>query len=293
VPLRAHVAQDIVPYTCIIESCDNPDEMYLTAESLLAHTLERHSLFRWVCDHCTMAASTDTGATYSNQHFASAKEWMEHVAKYHGDSATADERIVLAELSKRPMLLPLDCPLCPFAIETISDKIDDHILLHLHEFSLLALPERAWETNEKSETLSQGSDALSCTYMLGTNATTLFGDRKFTNSEIDVALQSIRSHLNTEKGDQAPFNLSVSSTRPAAQDSGAELWQTVARKLLEIADAFESTDQGELQCSEHTSSCPHLTIPQVGIQWSDVQDLVDELNHAAVEDSREIFHHGE
>jgi hypothetical protein len=260
--------------------------MYLTAESLLAHTLEKHSLFQWVCDHCTMAGSTVNNATHSNQHFASAEEWMEHVARDHGDSATAEERIVLAELSKRPVLLPLDCPLCPFAIESTSDKIDDHILLHLHEFSLLALPERAWETDEKSKTLSQGSDPLSYTHMLSTSATMLFGDREFAHGDIIAALKSIWDHLNTEEGDQNPFNLSVSSIRLAAQDSGAEHWRTLAHKLLDIADAFASTDQAKLHCSEHASSCAHLSIAQVGIQWSDVQDLIDELNHAAVDDSR-------
>jgi hypothetical protein len=261
--------------------------MYLTAESLLAHTLEKHSLFQWVCDHCTMSGSTVTNATHPNQHFASAEEWLEHVAKYHGDLTTEKERIVLAELSKRPMHLPLDCPLCPFAIESMSDKIDDHILLHLHEFSLLALPERAWETDEKSKTLSQGSDPLSYTHMLGTNATMLFGDREITDDDMNVALKSIWGHLNTEEGDQNPFNLSVSSFRPAAQDSGVEHWRTLAQKLLDIADAFASTDQEKLHCSKHaSSSCAHLSIAQVGIRWSDVQDLIDELNYAAVDDFR-------
>ncbi|KAL6408087.1 hypothetical protein AUP68_08460 [Ilyonectria robusta] len=138
---RSHVAHDILPYSCFIEKCDTPYEMYPTDENLLAHMIDKHSTMRWTCDYC---ASKDEASkqrsTDAPREFNNAGDWEGHVEEAHGDQITAHQRPILAELNKRPAMGPLTCPLCDFAMETMGSRIDDHILQHLHEFALWALP---------------------------------------------------------------------------------------------------------------------------------------------------------
>ena len=161
---RAHVAHDILPYSCFIDKCDTPYEMYLTGENLLAHMVDKHSSMRWTCDYC---ASKDKASkqrsTDAPHEFSSAGEWEDHMGKAHSDRVTAHQRPILAELNKRPMMGPLACPLCDFAMETMDSKIDDHILRHLHEFALWALPESPGAMSDEKSKASQVSGTLSHT----------------------------------------------------------------------------------------------------------------------------------
>jgi hypothetical protein len=279
-PLRAHVAQDLVPYTCIMENCDNADEMYLTAENLMAHTLEKHSLVRWTCDYCSTANAENTDATPVVEYFGTATEWMEHVTKCHADDTTAEERDVLVGLSEQRILLPLDCPLCPFTMESTGANIDAHILLHLHEFSLLALPEHAWETNEKTRTMSQGSDALSYIRESKPDVVVSYEDQKLSYTEVNSALQLVLSHIDRGEGDlrltQPRYDESASSVKV-----NVEWWHTHAYRLMEIADALVAARGANTHCETHISSCLHLSMTQVGVQMHVIQDLVNELNYAA------------
>lgn len=157
---RAHVVQDVIPYTCIFEDCDSSDEMYLTAEALVAHMLDKHSLPRWTCDYC--APSTiliNPSAALGPRAFETATDWIDHIAKNHSDAMSANERSSLADLNKRQMMLPLNCPLCAFSVEYMDTRINDHFLLHMHEFSLLALPADAWGLCDSTTgTMSQASE---------------------------------------------------------------------------------------------------------------------------------------
>lgn len=137
------MSQDLLPYTCFIEDCGTSFEMYLTSETLLAHLLEEHSSLRWICDFCALRNET-TGQPGGRREFCGAEEWKQHMKEAHEDQIKTLQELQLAEmaeLNKRPLIGPLSCPLCDFAEPNMSSKVDDHILQHLHEFSLLALPE--------------------------------------------------------------------------------------------------------------------------------------------------------
>ena len=116
-----------------MDDCDIPNEMYLTAESLHGHMLEKHSVMRWICAYC----SYDCNETKDY----SAQEWESHTAAEHGDIIPADQRALFAELNKYSMIGPLSCPLCQFNTETLDTKVDGHILQHLREFALRSLPD--------------------------------------------------------------------------------------------------------------------------------------------------------
>jgi hypothetical protein len=93
--------------------------------------------------------------------FNSAEEWEAHIEEAHCDVIPAPQRPVLAELSKRQMIGPLACPLCDFSTGTMAANVDDHILKHLHEFSLWALPNGVGQPVDQGSTKFQVSSSAS------------------------------------------------------------------------------------------------------------------------------------
>lgn len=245
---RAHVVQDIIPYTCVIDDCDTPDEMYLTTEALMAHTLDKHSLERWTCDYC--ASSTDVNEVSTSPElraFETAKDWIDHIAKDHRDAMSPDAGTILADLNKRQMILPLSCPLCPFSVDYMDTRINDHILLHLHEFSLLALPEDAWGSGEKTTgTVSQASERLSYTLEIEelSKPDLEYGEIAWLDlhrywqmclSEVKKAARPNKSQLsNTMNHIHIPTDHGVKSSPMIA-----ELSASLSRRIFEIILAIE------------------------------------------------------
>lgn len=159
---RAHVAADLLPYSCIDENCDTSEEMYLNSRDLLAHMLEKHSETRWTCDYCTYdveSCSPDEGDGSQapekiRPHFASAEDWKSHVTAEHGDRVPGDQRDLVAELNKRQLIKAYPCPLCNQINDEINgtslqSEINSHTLTHLHEFALRSLPDVADEGDDQ------------------------------------------------------------------------------------------------------------------------------------------------
>lgn len=111
--------------------------MFLTSEALLAHLIDKHSSISWICDFC----SSNDGVTGQAAIFETTESWGKHMEEEHGDLMKAHQRQVLANLNQQSMIGPFSCPLCDrIKTPTLDFKIDDHILGHLHEFALRALP---------------------------------------------------------------------------------------------------------------------------------------------------------
>ena len=132
---RGHVAQDILPYICIYEHCDTPDEMYLTSDELLRHMRSQHSITRWVCDYCASKSEKDQSFV-----FESLEEWETHMHQKHSTAFSSIQLPSLAKVSQRKMLEPISCPLCAYTTEISQSSLDDHIAQHLHGFALGCLP---------------------------------------------------------------------------------------------------------------------------------------------------------
>ncbi|KAI0530442.1 hypothetical protein GGR58DRAFT_518468 [Xylaria digitata] len=159
---KAHVVQDLMPYSCFIDGCETPYELCLTTENLLAHMMEKHSSTCWTCNVCSSGHWATGGSLTPTQHdFWGAEAWEDHVKKAHSDRIKVAQLPVLAELSKRSVIGPLSCPLCDFSTDAMDSKINDHILQHLHEFSLRALPEISDPVADERSKVSQVSGSLS------------------------------------------------------------------------------------------------------------------------------------
>lgn len=151
-----------MPYSCFISECETPYELYLTTENLLAHVMDKHSSVCWTCNFCSSGdQATGSSLTHTRHDFWSAEAWEDHVRKVHSDRIKAAQLPVLVELSKRSVIGPLTCPLCDFSTDAIDSKIDDHILQHLHEFSLRALPDSSDPVADEGSKASQMSGSLS------------------------------------------------------------------------------------------------------------------------------------
>ncbi|RBR19764.1 hypothetical protein FVER53590_13780 [Fusarium verticillioides] len=100
---RKHLAEDIRPYTCIFDSCPTPD-VYYSSRSML----EQH--FRQ--DHPPVWAHPDNGEDISSI-----------------ISSAAQTRMGIKS-----------CPLCEINGQPDSLELIDHVLEHVHDFSLRSLP---------------------------------------------------------------------------------------------------------------------------------------------------------
>ena len=141
---RGHVAQDLLPYSCIFDNCSSSDEMFLTSDELAKHMQKEHSTPCWTCDYC----STST--------FADPAEWESHMTQTHAHSFPANQLRILSKMSRRMMLPEMACPLCAFSVDEASLGINEHITQHLHEFALKALP---WTTRNQDGSSSRKSGA--------------------------------------------------------------------------------------------------------------------------------------
>ncbi|RYP35697.1 hypothetical protein DL768_010977 [Monosporascus sp. mg162] len=223
---RAHVVQDLVPYSCIVENCGPPDEMYLTAEKLLAHMLEKHSVQRWTCDYCAYpaGAKAERSTPTPRQFFQTAEDWTKHVATTHGDFIAPQERSILVDMNKRRLIEPLSCPLCGFVSDSLTAVIDDHILSHLHEFALQALPDAVDDSLDEIESrITQVHSVLSHTQSAD-NATDELQYPTISVKDISQAMHD----LKLLKPHQADW---VIAAPPDSDEAATEVWQAKAGRL--------------------------------------------------------------
>jgi hypothetical protein len=155
---RGHVAQDILPYMCIYEQCPIPDEMYLNSEELISHVRQHHGTTRWVCNHYQPKTSEDQLFI-----FETPNEWQARVQQAHGNSVPAKQLASLARVSERQVIQAVTCPLCAYSPIGIQTIVNEHILQHLHEFSLRSLPLNAGGNTQGSisDSTDDGSSAKS------------------------------------------------------------------------------------------------------------------------------------
>lgn len=144
------MAQDILPYMCIYEQCPLPDEMYLTSEELIKHIREHHGTTMWSCPYCLQKTSEDNSCI-----FKTSEQWQNHMQQAHGNLIPEEHLLSLAGVSERQVIQDVACPLCAYSPEGIQTTVDQHILQHLHEFSLRSLPPVAGDDTQDS--ISNGS----------------------------------------------------------------------------------------------------------------------------------------
>ncbi|KAK5996556.1 hypothetical protein PT974_01892 [Cladobotryum mycophilum] len=140
---KKHIADDLMPYTCILPGCAHPEVLYATKKEWRHHLINEHYGFEyWVCFSCG-------GATQ----FRSQQDFITHTTTEHSPSIPSSEIPLLADICKRSAPVEItSCPLCKWPEdeeEVDKNMLLDHIAKDLHAFSLRSLP---WNDDNGQET---------------------------------------------------------------------------------------------------------------------------------------------
>ena len=138
---RKHLGEDILPYTCVLDDCSQPEQLYRTRKEWVEHMRAGHkSAQYWLCFACSEPTKFDEEA-----HF------MLHLQNQHGDAISTDQIPIFVEDCVCTVPLALySCPLClPEAwADCDPEALMDHVAEHVHSFSLNSLP---WQTPGSKE----------------------------------------------------------------------------------------------------------------------------------------------
>ncbi|KAM5364018.1 hypothetical protein ACJA88_013286 [Fusarium oxysporum] len=132
---RKHLAEDIRPYTCIFDGCPSPDVYYSSRSMLEQHFRQDHPPV-WVCPLC------DEGSVYSTM-----TGMMDHLHNTHPQAIGEDISAIISSSAQTKMGVT-SCPLCEVKGDADSPELIDHVLEHVHDFSLRSLP---WPKSSRVE----------------------------------------------------------------------------------------------------------------------------------------------
>ncbi|KAH6989087.1 hypothetical protein BKA56DRAFT_247869 [Ilyonectria sp. MPI-CAGE-AT-0026] len=126
---RQHIVEDLLPYTCIIEECPVPNLLFSTRKEWEGHVKADHRV-QW---HCPLCEEHDLV-------FQAEEEIVNHLEAQHPDDVRDLTLSTLLPWSRTQHTGIASCPLCSSFGREDSPEIVDHILRHVYEFSLRALP---------------------------------------------------------------------------------------------------------------------------------------------------------
>ncbi|KAH7305787.1 hypothetical protein B0I35DRAFT_108670 [Stachybotrys elegans] len=126
---RQHIIEDLLPYTCVIEECPAQTPLFSTRKEWEAHVEAEHGV-QWRCPLCEendLIFETEEGITH-------------HLEAEHQDDVRELTLETLLPWSEIRRMGIASCPLCSSFGREDSPEIIHHVLRHVYEFSLRALP---------------------------------------------------------------------------------------------------------------------------------------------------------
>ncbi|KAH0593708.1 hypothetical protein MHUMG1_08459 [Metarhizium humberi] len=125
---RKHLANDLCPYTCILENCPTPYHLFVTQQEWNDHVMSDHPP-QWQCPCCGGDPPI----------FKSISGITAHLMSAHLDAAPDSLEALLQEAELNVMGIT-KCPLCDSEGPQDSPDLVEHVLQHIHDFSLRSLP---------------------------------------------------------------------------------------------------------------------------------------------------------
>ncbi|KAK6449041.1 hypothetical protein FP744_10005291 [Trichoderma asperellum] len=125
---RNHVVNDLDPYVCLFEKCNEPNKLYKHRRKWLSH-MHQH-IQHW---RCPSHRELDP--------FLTREEYMQHMREAHKIKLGENKLLLLANRSARkPTQLFLSCPLCGGRDAEVDGPLEDHIIGHLRSLAIKSLP---------------------------------------------------------------------------------------------------------------------------------------------------------
>ncbi|KAH6981610.1 hypothetical protein BKA56DRAFT_731124 [Ilyonectria sp. MPI-CAGE-AT-0026] len=133
-----HVKNDLDPYVCLFEDCDQPDLIYNHSDEWLNH-LHQHAKV-WRC-----SSHRELGS------FSTREEYIIHMRVAHITKLSDTQLRFLANRNTRKTgkLFPT-CPLCGQDETEVDGRVEDHIAGHLRSLALKSLPSYLEEITDDS-----------------------------------------------------------------------------------------------------------------------------------------------
>ncbi|KAH7161647.1 hypothetical protein EDB81DRAFT_785245 [Dactylonectria macrodidyma] len=123
-----HVKNDLDPYVCLFEDCDEPDVLYTHSDEWLGH-LHQHAKI-WRC-----SSHREMGP------FSTLEEYMQHMREVHNTKLSDKQlRMVANRNSRKTGKLFTSCPLCGREESEVEGRLEDHLAGHLRSLALKSLP---------------------------------------------------------------------------------------------------------------------------------------------------------
>ncbi|KAK0763552.1 hypothetical protein N5P37_002929, partial [Trichoderma harzianum] len=123
-----HVKNDLDPYVCLFQECNQPDGLYKHSEDWLSH-MRQHSQC-WRC-----SSHRELGS------FSTREKYMQHMRYAHDPKLSESKLHALAKRNARGMpKLFSSCPLCGKDESGIGARLIDHIAGHLRSLAIESLP---------------------------------------------------------------------------------------------------------------------------------------------------------
>lgn len=142
---------DLDPYVCLFEECNEPDELYKHSENWLRH-MHKHNQ-NWLCR-----------SRSHRELFLTREDYMQHVREAHNFKMGEEELLFLAKTNARKAeKLFTSCPLCGKSEVEVGGRLESHIAGHLRSLALKSLPpyEDDMETDVGSDRDGCGGSQLS------------------------------------------------------------------------------------------------------------------------------------
>ncbi|KAI0191452.1 WD40-repeat-containing domain protein [Xylaria flabelliformis] len=130
---KKHLEKDIYPYTCILENCPTPYNLFATHNEWEDHVMNDH-LSQWHCPCCEDDAPV----------FESISGVKSHILSGHPDAVSDSSLEDLLSDAEIKVMGITECPLCGSEGPQDSPELVEHVLHHVHDFSLRSLP---WPTD--------------------------------------------------------------------------------------------------------------------------------------------------
>ncbi|KAI1132237.1 hypothetical protein F5Y10DRAFT_284131 [Nemania abortiva] len=121
-------ANDINPYTCVLENCPMPYKFFATHNEWKDHFMNDHPS-QWNCPCCEGDAPM----------FESLSGVINHITLRHPDAISNGLEDLLSDAEIKVMGIT-QCPLCNSEGHQDSPELVEHVLQHVHDFSLRSLP---------------------------------------------------------------------------------------------------------------------------------------------------------
>ena len=267
---RAHVLQDLQPYTCTYPDCPDGLQMYSTRHAWLEHERLVHRRV-WQCfEHASAVFSSQSGL-------------HRHLKSQHNDITKAQIQNLL-DVSESSLVDAREkCPICLLS-RGYCKELDKHMSFHLEKLATFSVHRGNSDEEDGPETDGTSEKAHGLLSMSGISSGTLHFEspagsiasltEQATQSEEDEELESQVQVMETRKrtlGPEHPDTLNSMSN--LALDYGCQGWWKEAEKLHMQVMKIRMRVLGE-EHSDTLRSMSHLAYTyQNQRRWKEVEKL--------------------